>query len=154
FFEIAPRLVNVTSRTVISYALHLGANQILLETSDDHGVREIISGYRADAAAITVIRLCALLDRDASRVSVQSVYRFLDESENLEAVAVHVRQQKCVIDVRREERAARTAISRFLDAYRGIDWKDMHGRLVHFRNTGVAHITFDEIQKRITYNEL
>jgi hypothetical protein len=77
FFEIAPRLVNVTSRMVISYGLHLGANQILLEGSEDHWVREIISGYRADATAITVIRLCALLDRDASKVSFQSVYRFL-----------------------------------------------------------------------------
>ena len=45
-----PRLVNVTSRTAVSYALHLGANQILLESSgNDHGVREIIEDYRSGA---------------------------------------------------------------------------------------------------------
>jgi len=87
-----PRLVNVTSRTAVSYALHLGANQILLESSgNDHGVREIIEDYRSGATAITVVRLCALLDSDSTLLSFQTVYRFLKESENVEQVVALVR---------------------------------------------------------------
>ena len=46
-----------------------------------------------------------------------------------------------------------SSVRRFLQAYKRIDWK-MHGRLVHFRNMGVVHLTPREIRKRITYREL
>jgi hypothetical protein len=42
----------------------------------------------------------------------------------------------------------------FLHTYRSIDWQDLHGRLVHFRNRGVAHLTPHKIEKRVTYAEI
>ena len=49
---------------------------------------------------------------------------------------------------------AKDAIQRFLQTYRSVDWEDLHGRLVHFRNRGVAHLTPQKIEKRVTYAEL
>jgi len=46
------------------------------------------------------------------------------------------------------------AVKLFLQTYRSIDWTDLHGRLVHFRNRGVAHLTPHKIEKRMTYAEL
>src|SRR5262245_64347076 len=55
--NVIPRLATVAFRTAISFGLHLGANRSLAETAgDDHVIREIIEGYRADAAMMAVIR--------------------------------------------------------------------------------------------------
>jgi hypothetical protein len=44
-------------------------------------------------------------------------------------------------------------ISDFLEAYSRID-RGAHGRLTHFRNLGVAHLSVDQMSKSITLDEL
>jgi hypothetical protein len=44
-------------------------------------------------------------------------------------------------------------IKEFRQTYQEIDWK-VHGRLVHFRNLGIAHLTPDKMFKSITLGEL
>ena len=58
-----------------------------------------------------------------------------------------------VVDQDRREKAARAAIDRFIAAYETIDWRT-HGRLVYFRNLGIAHLTLQELERFITYAEL
>jgi hypothetical protein len=49
---------------------------------------------------------------------------------------------------------AEYSIRRFSEIYRSLDGQDLHGRLVHFRNRGVAHLTPEKISKRVSYAEL
>jgi hypothetical protein len=44
-------------------------------------------------------------------------------------------------------------IASFLEAYSEIDW-EVHGRLTHFRNLGIAHLTIAKMSKSITFEEL
>jgi hypothetical protein len=43
-------------------------------------------------------------------------------------------------------------IEDYLRAYAEIDWK-VHGRLVHYRNLGIAHLSLTELTKSITIAE-
>jgi predicted component of type VI protein secretion system len=67
----------------------------------------------------------------------------------LEELEKHEREERR----KKQERDARQSIERFLVEYRRIDWK-AHGRLVTFRNTGVAHIPPQKIDQTFTYGEM
>jgi hypothetical protein len=155
--KAAPRLVTVAAATAISFGLFDGVNRVLLNLQDIHdSPHQIMVGYRGDASSITVIRLAALLDGNPRMVSFQSVYRCLkrpevvdilvrracDTSPLTEALADHV------------EENIRDSVERFLATYRGIAWHDLHGRLQHFRNRGLAHLTPEEIEKRVSFGEI
>lgn len=149
----APRLMKVAGATAISYGLFKGANQALLDNKNDGGeLRQIIAGYRGDCTLIVASRLTLLLDPDNSMVSFQTLYHRLKNPETVELL-VHQRSSESILPEQREE-SLRGAIDRFLVTYRAIDWKDLHGRLVHFRNRGVAHLTPDKIEKRVKYSEI
>jgi hypothetical protein len=148
--EAVPRLMKVTALTAISFALWEGVNRTIgTEKRVTHDAREIADGYRSDCAFIAVVRLALLLDSDAKTVSFQRVYRHLNRPEVVTALRRRVRagsRLHVYPDVR-------SSVRLFLQVYKRIDWK-MHGRLLHFRNIGVAHLTLQEIKKRITYREL
>ena len=44
-------------------------------------------------------------------------------------------------------------IETYLQTYREIDW-NVHSRLVHFRNLGIAHLALDQLTKSVTLSEL
>jgi hypothetical protein len=44
-------------------------------------------------------------------------------------------------------------IEEFRNIYGEIDWK-VHGRLVHLRNLGIAHLTMEQMTKSISFAEL
>jgi hypothetical protein len=150
--DSAPRLLNVAGATAISFALGQGVNRALLETDLNTDRREIASGYRGDCAFTAVSRLSLLLDRDPSLVSFQPIYTKL-QSDATVTLLVEVISEDSIFpsSVAAE---AREAIKRFLKIYRSIDWQDLHGRLVHFRNRGIAHLTPQKIEKRVTYAEV
>jgi hypothetical protein len=56
--------------------------------------------------------------------------------------------------ISRTAELAKDSVQCFLQTYRSIDWRGLHGRLVHFRNRGVAHLTPQKIEKRVSYAEL
>ena len=146
----APRLIKVAAATAISFALWEGVNRALLESENNTDRREIAAGYRSDCAFTAVSRLFLLLDRNPSQVSFQTIYTKLQS----EAVVATLLERLDEFSTSSAVDLANDAVQRFLKTYRSIDWQDLHGRLVHFRNRGVAHLTPQKIEKRVAYAEL
>jgi hypothetical protein len=144
--------MKVAAATAISFALWDGVNRALLETDTNTDRREIASGYRGDCAFTAVSRLSLLLDRDPKLVSFQTLYAKL-RSEAVVTLLLK-RLDENEFSTSRTAELANDAVQLFLRTYRSIDWRDLHGRLVHFRNRGVAHLTPQKIEKRVTYAEL
>jgi hypothetical protein len=148
----APRLMDVATATAISFALWDGVNRALLESDNNTDRREIASGYRGDCAFTVVSRLSLLLDRDPKQVSFQTLYTRLQSDAVVTSLLKRLDENESSTSETAE--IASDAIQRFLRTYRSIGWHDLHGRLVHFRNRGVAHLTPQKIEKRVTYAEL
>ena len=98
------------------------------------------------------IETVSLLDRDPRLVSFQTLYNKL-QSEVVVALLLK-KLDEDEFSTSRTAELANDAVQLFLRTYRSIDWQDLHGRLVHFRNRGVAHLTPQKIEKRVTYAEL
>jgi hypothetical protein len=47
---------------------------------------------------------------------------------------------------------AQDAVDGFLQMYRDMDWSDLHGTSSIFRNIGLAHLTPQQLEKRITFH--
>jgi hypothetical protein len=153
----SPRLVKVAAVTTISFALFDGANRALLDLKNaDKNTREIASGYRGDAISMTVVRLVLLLDADPKVVSFQNVYRRLERPEVVDALVRRARDKSPWAEALedRVEENIRDSVASFLSFYRAIDWQDLHGRLQHFRNRGLAHLTPQQIKRRVTFAEI
>jgi hypothetical protein len=151
--QAAPRLIKVTAATAISFGLWEGAYRVLVPApaavQDAH---EIANGYCGVCALMTVVRLALLLDASPKVISFQSVYRHLQRTEVVKALVRRLCGESLMPN--RTQANIRHSVSRFLDTYRSIDWNDLHGRLKHFRNRGVAHLDPGEIESRITTDEL
>jgi hypothetical protein len=148
--EAAPRLVRVARRTAISYALWEGVDRTLgREKRVTDEARDLAAGYDNDCALMVVVRLYLLLDGDPKKVSFQRVYRHLKRSEVVTALRRRVRVGLRVPIYPN----IRPSVRCFLKVYRAIDW-EVHGRLLHFRNLGVAHLTSQDLKKQITSLEL
>jgi hypothetical protein len=153
----APRLVKVAAVTAISFALYDGANGALLELKNaDQNTREIASGYGVNAISMTAVRLTLLLDADPKVVSFQTVYRRLERPDVVDTLVRRARDKSPWAEALedRVEEDIRASVASFLRIYRAIDWHDLHGRLQHFRNHGLAHLTPQQIQRRVTYAEI
>jgi hypothetical protein len=154
----APRLIKVAAITAISFALFDGANRVLGDDLEnlDYDAREISAGYRDVAISMTVVRLVLLLDRDPHVISFQSVYRHLERSEVVDTLVRRGCSKSPLMEALsdRAEANIRNSVQKFLTTYRAIDWRDLHGRLQHFRNRGLAHLTPEQIRRRVTYEEI
>lgn len=144
--------MTVAAATAISFALWDGVNRALLESDNNTDRREIASGYHGDCAFTAVTRLSLLLDRDPKLVSFQTLYIKLQTDAVVTSLLKRLDEDEFSTASAAER--ANDAVQRFLKTYRAIDWRDLHGRLVHFRNRGVAHLTLQKIEKRVTYAEL
>jgi hypothetical protein len=149
----APRLIKVIAATAISHALWDGANRALLKYPEQAYHHPIAVGYTGDCSLIVVSRLVLLLDTaDPKTVSLQSIYSRLKSDATVRLLIEHLKDNSLMPETTAEN--AEHSIRRFLKVYRSLDWKDLHGRLVHFRNRGVAHLTPEKIGKRVTHREL
>jgi hypothetical protein len=154
--KAAPRLVKVASITAISYALVDGAKRALRDAQNiDYDVRQTANGYHDAASLITVVRLVLLLDSNETVVSFQRVYHYLKHPEVVDQLVHRVctKSQLAELFADRVEQDVRVSIKKFLKTYAAIDW-GAYGRLKHFRNRGVAHLTSQEIKKRVTFAEI
>ena len=91
-----------------------------------------------------------LLDRDEQMLSFQAVHRLLKEADVVAAL-LQVLEHQHGPDILEPSRAG--LIEEFRTIYSEIDWS-VHGRLVHLRNLGIAHLTLDEMTKSISFAEL
>jgi hypothetical protein len=145
----APRLVTVATRCAFSFGSGDGLNDLLQARDDLHGEwRDPVSVLHRDALLMAVLRVSILLDRDG--VSFQAVHRLLKDPEVVAALlqALDESRGPDVYEPSRPE-----LIEDFRKIYGEIDWK-VHGRLAHFRNLGIAHLTVEEVTKSVTFAEL
>jgi hypothetical protein len=113
-------------------------------------------GYRGDTISLTVVRLALLLDRDPTVVSFQRIYNYLKRPDVVDLLvyrACHASELAEALDDRVAD-DVRASTKRFLETYTAIDWHNLHGRLQHFRNRGLVHLTPEQIEKRVSYAEI
>jgi hypothetical protein len=148
----APRLIKVAGATAISFALFDGANRALClanqqDVHDD--AWQTALGYHGPTISLTVVRLALLLDRDPTVVSFQHIYNCLKRPDVVDLLvyrACHASELAEALDDRIADNV-RASTRRFLETYTAIDWHDLHGRLQHFRNRGLVHLTPEQIVK-------
>jgi hypothetical protein len=148
----APRLANVTNLTVISFSFLEGARKAMINAPNlTEEVREVWSGYCIACEHMTVVRVHALLDRGEGMVTYQTVHRCLERPEVVDALV----QRFCddPVQSRHVEDDVRYSTNQFCRVYGTINW-ELHGRLTHFRNLGVAHLVRGRQVKTITQDEL
>jgi len=84
-------------------------------------------------------------------LSFQSVHRLQKDSSVLAALLQALEDRRGPDVLLPPSRT--DLIEEFRQIYGEIDWK-VHGRLVHLRNLGIAHLTPEEMTKSVTFNEL
>ena len=147
----AERIITVASRCVWSFGTGDGLNDLLLLPDDPHGDwRQPIAVLHRDALMMAALRVSILLDRDPQMVSFQAVHRLLKDPGVVASLLQTLEDRHGFDDLP----PSRTElIEEFRQAYGKIDWK-VHGRLVHLRNLGIAHLTLEELKKSVTMAEL
>jgi hypothetical protein len=147
----AERLVTVATRCAFLFGAADGLNDLLLASHDPDGDwRQPIAVLHRNAFMMAAMRVCILLDRDDQMVSFQALHRVLKDASTVASLlqALEDRHGSDVFQPSRTE-----LIEDFRRTYNEIDWK-VHGRLVHFRNRGIAHLTLEEMKKSVTIAEL
>ena len=148
-----PRLATVTNLTVISFSFLEGARKAFISAPNvTEDTREVADEYCIACEHMTAVRLHLLLDKDEKGVSFQTVYHRLKLPEVAEALAQHMGDDP--FQPQHIEDDVRHSINQFLCVYRAIDWRDLHGRLTHFRNQGIVHLSKRRPTKTITQDEL
>jgi len=148
----ADRLITVTFRCVASFGLGDGLNDILLTQLSDKqdDWHQAVAGFHRDTLMMAALRAAILLDRDETMVSFQAIYHRL-KVPDVEAGLLQALEDRYGSDDIPPSRGA--LIEEFRQSYREIDW-NVHGRLVHFRNHGIAHLTPEKLLKSVTLEEL
>jgi hypothetical protein len=147
----AKRLITVASRCVFSFGTGDGLNDLLLLPDDPHGDwRQPLAVLHRDVLMMAALRVSILLDRDDQMVSFQGIHRAFKDPDVVTDLLQSL-EDRHGTDVLPPSRTA--LIEEFRQTYATIDWK-VHGRLVHFRNLGIAHLTPEEMKKSITMAEL
>jgi hypothetical protein len=148
----ASRLIVVATRCAWSFGAADGLNDILTSRPDDpHGEwRQPVSVLHRDALLMAALRVSILLDADPTAVSFQTVYHDLKDPA-VQAALLQALEAKRGGDVFTPTRT--DLIATYIQTYGKIDWK-VHGRLVHLRNLGIAHLTLNELTKSVSFAEL
>jgi hypothetical protein len=148
----AERLINVAAVCVISFGLADGVNESVIASPDEsHDWKQAAAGFRGDNQMMAALRTALLLDRDEANVSFQTVYHRLKEPAVRSALLQVLADRHGDDDLFPPART--DLVDEFLRAYSEIDWQ-VHGRLTHFRNLGIAHLTPAKMSKSITFGEL
>jgi hypothetical protein len=148
----AERLVKVATMCVISFALADGLNEALKASSTEAGDwQQAAAGFQDGTLMIAALRAALLLDRDETKVSFQTIYSRLKSTAVQGALKQSLSKKHGLDEFFPPSRDE--LIASFLEAYSEIDW-EVHGRLTHFRNLGIAHLTIAKMSKSITFEEL
>jgi hypothetical protein len=148
----AERLVKVATMCVISFGLADGLNEAIKASSGERNDwHQAASGFQDGTLLMAALRATLLLDRDETKVSFQAVHRRL-KSKAVQAALKQALAERHGLDEffppTRDE-----LIADLFKTYAEIEW-EVHARLVHFRNFGIAHLTVDKMSKSITFDEL
>lgn len=149
--RMSPKLNEWASMAAHAYGIYSGINRAIGSAPDKSvPVVQHAAHYREMAALLCVVRVFAAIDREA-KISLQSVYRYLKEpasiAEIAHAYAASTPSSSLNLTV------AMKSIDQFNVEYARIDWSTL-GRLQSFRNTAIAHIGWNEVQRLVTYGQL
>lgn len=145
-----PRLVTLATRCAWSFGAADGINNVLKDYDPGGQWRHPAHVLHRDTQLMAALRVAILLDADHNVVSFQTVYHGLKEPDVQAALLGELEklQGPDVFATTRPER-----IEEFLMTYREIDWQ-VHSRLTHFRNLGIAHLATADVSKSVTIAEL
>jgi hypothetical protein len=147
-----PKLLEWTYQAVKGFALYSGANQSLKERLCPTGdASQLADRYREPAALITATRLYALFDRSAE-VSFQVVKQHMANPVVQDLLVSNYAHRGSFYPAHLE-RECRDCIAKFLSDYATLNVAAFK-RLHHFRNLGLAHVTLQEVNRSITYQEM
>jgi len=147
----ARRLIVVATRCAWSFGAAEGLNDVLAWRFDQHGEwRQPVAVLHRDALLMAALNVSILLDADPTAVSFQTVYHALKEPA-VQAALLQTLDANPGADVFTPTRT--DMIGTYLQTYTEVDWH-VHGRLVHLRNLGIAHLTLDRLRRSITLDEL
>jgi hypothetical protein len=147
----ADRLITVAARCAFSFGSADGLNDLLLMQDDPHGDwRQPVAVLHRDGLMMAALRVSILLDRDDQMLSFQAVNRLLKDPD-IVAALLQALEARRGPDIYEPSRIA--LIGEWRKIYSEIDWK-VHGRLVHLRNRGIAHLTPEEMTKSVTMAEI
>ena len=100
---------------------------------------------------MAALRAALLLDRDDTKVSFQTIHSRLKSKTVQRSLKELLGKKHGLNEIFPPSRDE--LIAGFLEAYSEIDW-EVHGRLTHFRNLGIAHLTIEKMSKSIKFDEL
>jgi hypothetical protein len=147
----AERLVKVATMCVISFGLADGLNETLKASPNDSGDwQQAGAGFLDGTLMMAALRTALLLDRDDTKVSFQTMH------SRLKSKAVQISLKQSLEEKHGPDEfppSRDELIASFLKAYSEIDW-EVHGRLMHFRNLGIAHLTVEKMSKSVKFDEL
>jgi len=150
--EMARRIRDWTRMGSRSFGTYLGINDAIRTATD----KSLSAAHHAhalgqDLVLLSVIRIFAVMDKDAE-VGLQPAYRFLTSDGAFEHVVslYHAGDHPSLRPM--AEKTCSGSIDRFLVDYRSMDWKAF-GKLQRFRNGAIAHISRQELESSITYDQ-
>jgi hypothetical protein len=148
----AERLIKVATVCVISFGLADGLQEAINGSpTESHDWKQAVAGFQGDNVMMTALRAALLLDTAETKVSFQAVHRRLKEPTVRACLLRALAERHGDDDLYPPLRSGR--IDEFFHTYADIDWQ-VHSRLMHFRNLGIAHLTPDRMRKSITFGEL
>lgn len=119
-----------------AYGLYAGANKAIRDAQDrSSDAATMADQIRQQLASMTIIRCFAVLDRSA-HLSFQTVYRGLKDMPAVERASLPSH-----------------ALKRFTAAYGTLKFGIL-GAMQSFRNNAIAHVSWEETQRFITYGDL
>jgi hypothetical protein len=149
--RMVPQLFRASGNACRTWSLLDGVNRSIEKNSDAINNCMAVAGeYRQVCVELIVVQLTALLDRNEKRVSFQAVNRNLNDEV---AEILSTQASKALANSAWFPDHCKQDLKKFQDAYRQIDWNDVHGRLKHFRDHAVAHIFEKRFQKTINFGE-
>lgn len=152
--RMADRLRRWTEMACRSWGLYNGTNSAIGSIKDQAPLAaSMADAAREHAALMTVLRVSALLDADPGTISFQAVHHRLKIEGAAEAIAGIFAQTPPASSIEKARPACAASIGRFEAAYGTIKWP-VCGKLQHFRNHDLAHLSWVEATRSVTYGEI
>ena len=144
----SPKLREFTTQAAVALGAWMGANDAIQECRR-RGISldPVVGIYSSESALMAVLRVYALFDRDPSKVSYQRVHAYLKRDDVKEELC-----RRAAANLVPSERVGEL-IHLFRETYGLMKW-EVHGRLMHLRNVGLAHLTEQDVRRGITFDEL
>ncbi|CAH2409354.1 conserved hypothetical protein [Mesorhizobium escarrei] len=151
--EMAPKLNEWASMGAHSFGLYSGINAAIAEAPDKFAPIVLHADeLRMTSAMLCMVRIFATIDR-GSAISLQSVNRFLKTDAAASDLAAAYFGTSDSSKTQDANRTCELSIHRFKNEYARINWSAL-GRLQSFRNSAIAHISWGEVDKFVTFGEL